>query len=190
MIKNENLSKREKEKYIVIIEERLNRLSYLITNFFDFSKIISKNEEVILEKQNILAILENIIANYYEDFSKDDRKIDFNCDIEKIEIMTNKPLITRVFDNLIINAYKHSKSDLKIDIDVKENNIEIKFTNVLEDKSLDIDAIFNEFYTSDISRTKENTGLGLSIVKEFMRKAKRRSICKETKWIIRNVYSI
>ena len=37
---------------------------------------------------------------------------------------------------------------------------------------LDVDRIFDEFYTVDISRTKGNTGLGLAIAKEFVEQLK------------------
>lgn len=33
---------------------------------------------------------------------------------------------------------------------------------------IDVNHIFDEFYTVDISRTKNNTGLGLAIAKEFI----------------------
>ena len=41
-----------------------------------------------------------------------------------------------------------------------------QFKNRL-DEPIIVEQIFDEFYTSDISRTKQNTGLGLAIVKEF-----------------------
>ena len=75
-------------------------------------------------------------------------------------------MLTRIFDNLIINALKHSTSDLEIRVKTKEK-IQISFSNTLLYKELDLDSIFDEFYTVDISRTKGNTGLGLAIVKEF-----------------------
>ena len=168
LIKSEEINFQEKMKYITIIEERLNKLSELITNFFDFSKVISKNEELELKEENIIKILENSIANYYEDFSKSNRNIDFNCDETKIELQTNKSLLIRIFDNLIINAYKHSKNDLKINVKKINSKVQCEFINRIEDLSLDINSIFDEFYTADISRTKGNTGLGLAIVKEFV----------------------
>ena len=48
-----------------------------------------------------------------------------------------------------------------------KNKIEIIFSNDLLYSDLDIERMFEEFYTIDISRTKGNTGLGLAIVKEF-----------------------
>lgn len=190
IIKNRELSDEDKQRYISIIEERLNKLSYLITNFFDFSKVISLNKEIELEKENIIEILENTISNFYDDFSKDKRKIDLNCEVKKLELITNKALLTRTFDNLIINAYKHSNSDLIINVDVIDNKIKIEFVNELVDNILDVKAIFEEFYTADISRTKGNTGLGLAIAKEFIQLLKGNIYAEKEKNLLKIVITL
>lgn len=167
LIQDSNLNEEQKEKYFIIIKERLNKLSYQITNFFEFSKIISSSQQVEFQKENLIEILENCIAGFYEDFSKENRQIDFVHNTNKIEIDTSKTLLTRIIDNIIINAFKHSKSNLKISIHKKENNIKIQFENKLEDTNLDTDIMFEKFYTADNSRSDGNTGLGLAIAKEF-----------------------
>lgn len=167
IIQQSDLSKEEKQKELQIVEERLRRLEELINSFFEFSKISSSNKQIELEEVNLISIIENSIVHYYEDYKKDDREIIFNNKLEKNKILSNKEMLTRVFDNLIGNSYKHSNSNLTISIENKEN-IEIIFSNELEYPDLDIKHIFDEFYTIDISRTKNNTGLGLAIAKQFI----------------------
>ena len=171
IILKSNISEEEKEKELKIIEERLKRLEELINSFFEFSKIISNNIKPELEKLNLISVLEDSIVNYYEDYKKNNREILFDCDQRKIIINSNKILLTRIFDNLIGNAYKHSISNLDIKVVVDEK-IKIVFMNDLLNRDLDIEKIFNEFYTVDISRTKEGTGLGLAIAKEFTEQLK------------------
>lgn len=168
LIQNNNISEDKKEKYIQIISERLQKLSYLITNLFEYSKISSNNNKIEKNKENLIKIIEDCIVNFYEDFIKENRKINFNHKNSKIEIMTDKSLLIRAFDNMIINAYKHSKSDLDIEIHQEKEKIIVKFMNKLEDYDLDVNAIFEKFYTTDISRTNGNTGLGLAIAKDFI----------------------
>ena len=70
------------------------------------------------------------------------------------------------FDNLISNALKHGTGDLSIKL-IQGENAEIVFRNGIGSPEPDIEHIFDEFYTTDISRTKGNTGLGLAIAKQF-----------------------
>lgn len=113
--------------------------------------------------------MESCIANYYEDYKKEGRKIILECDKNKMILNTNENMLKRIFDNLIGNAYKHSTDDLSIKIEITDN-VKIKFSNKLLYNELDIDKMFDEFYTVDIARTKGNTGLGLAIAKEFTEK--------------------
>ena len=81
-------------------------------------------------------------------------------------------MLLRIFDNLISNALKHGTGNLTVSVDLAENvqadkTVQITFENELHDSDMDIKHIFDEFYTTDISRTKGNTGLGLAIVKQF-----------------------
>jgi signal transduction histidine kinase len=75
-------------------------------------------------------------------------------------------MLLRIFDNLISNALKHGEGDLTISVDCTER-IQIRFENTLLSPNIDTEHIFDEFYTTDISRTKGNTGLGLAIAKQF-----------------------
>ena len=82
-------------------------------------------------------------------------------------MISNETMLLRVFDNLIRNAYKHSRGDLEIKVKTGKE-MTILFQNELLYPGLDVDKIFDEFYTIDISRTRGNTGLGLAIAKEFV----------------------
>ena len=166
LILKSNLSKQEQERELKIIENRLLRLEELINSFFEFSIITIDNKKIDMEQTNLVAVVEECISQYYDDFTKEKRKVVFVNDIKKYNILSNAEILKRIIDNLINNSLKHSNSDLIIKLSEK-NDIRLSFENDIVDTSIDIDHIFDEFYTSDISRTKGNTGLGLAIAKEF-----------------------
>jgi signal transduction histidine kinase len=151
---------------INIIKERLLRLEELIDSFFVFSKISNESKNIEKDNANLIELLEDSIVSYYDEFKKEDRNIVIAKNVNKCLIKTNKELLKRIFDNLVVNALKHGDGNLFIDF--KEDTfIEISFSNQVLSNDLDISQIFDEFYTTDISRTKGNTGLGLAIVKSF-----------------------
>lgn len=167
MMLKSDISEKEKIKEMKIIQSRLKRLTELVNSFFEFSKIITSDNNLELGRYNIIGILEESIGAFYEDYKKDRRKIDLITKNSKIEIYTNKTMLARVFENLISNALKYGKGNLNIEIKNQEN-LKILFSNEIEENNIDTSKIFDEFYTTDISRTKGSTGLGLAIAKEFV----------------------
>lgn len=167
LILKSNLSKEEQERELKIVENRLLRLEELINSFFEFSIITTDNKKIDMEQTNLVAVVEECISHYYDDFTKKKRKVVFVNDIKKYNILSNAEILKRIIDNLISNSLKHSNSDLIIKLSEK-NDIKLSFENDIVDTNIDIEHIFDEFYTSDISRTKGNIGLGLAIAKEFI----------------------
>lgn len=168
ILKSSKLDKEKQQKYLTITKERLQKLSTLIHSFFEFSKVMSSDNEIELEQIDISRILEQCIISYYEDFEKNNRQIILKKNLSKNLIWSNKTMLIRIFDNLIGNSLKHSDSDLTISLKYTKDQFILSFKNKITDTDLDVDQIFDEFYTTDISRTKGNTGLGLAIVKEFV----------------------
>lgn len=166
MAQDDNISSEERSHSIVTAEKRLLRLEELIDSFFEFSKMISSGKSPETEPVNLTGILEEAVAHYYDDYSARGRKIDLKCSSGRIKIISNRNMLMRIFDNLIGNALKHGSDDLVISVSGGET-ISLTFENGLNDPELDTERAFDEFYTTDISRTKGNTGLGLAIAKQF-----------------------
>ena len=172
IIQNSNLTEEEKSRELAIIEQRLLRLDELINSFFEFSQIISNEKAPEKTALNIISVLEEAMAHYYDDYCTKNREILFQCRQHKLMVYSNQSMLLRIFDNLVSNALKHGVGDLTISVDMVQDvssgeTAQIKFVNKLIDSNMDTTHIFDEFYTTDISRTKGNTGLGLAIVKEF-----------------------
>lgn len=167
IIQNSDLTKEEKKCELAVVEKRLIRLEELINSFFEFSQVISDEKEPEKSECNMIAVLEESIAHYFDDYCAKNREIIFQCDQSRLLFHSNKNMLLRIFDNLIGNALKHGTGDLVIALHLTET-IQITFQNGLNSTDIDINHIFDEFYTTDISRTKGNTGLGLAIVKQFV----------------------
>ncbi len=166
MIQHTDLPEEEKSRELAIVEKRLIRLEELIGSFFEFSQIISSGKQPEKTELNLVSVLEESIVHYYDDYCAKGRQIVFHCEKHKLPIRSNQNMLLRIFDNLISNALKHGAGDLTISVDCTEQ-LQICFANTLLSPNMDTEHIFDEFYTTDISRTKGGTGLGLAIAKQF-----------------------
>ena len=76
--------------------------------------------------------------------------------------------VTRIFENIISNALSHGKSDYHFSSYDDNENYHFSFQNFTDSiNESDIDKIFNRFYTTDLSRSRKTTGLGLTIAKNL-----------------------
>ena len=167
LVKDPLTQREEKLRELEIIRKRLLRLEELINSFFELSKIISMNEPPETENQNIISILERSAANYYDDYCAAEKAVQLSGADKKIFVVTNENMLMRIFDNIIGNALKHGSGDLLITVGENEDKAEIIFENPTENQPIDTERIFDEFYTTELSRTKGGNGLGLAIAKQF-----------------------
>lgn len=168
LLRHSNLPEDEKSRELEIVENRLHRLEELINSFFKFSQIISGSRNPDLEPVSLTAILEESIVHYYDDYCGRNREIVLHCDWSNGHILSNRAMLLRIFDNLIGNALKHGVGTLTVTADTSDTNgSRICFENEVTDPNMDIRHLFDEFYTTDISRTGGNAGLGLAIAKQF-----------------------
>lgn len=156
---------KEKEKYIDIMEFRLNSLKSILEDLFTHSKLSDNDYKIELEDVNIYLLICKILASHYKDF--EERNIEPHIEFENknLTVKGNTEIIIRIVQNLINNALKHGGNYFCI----CENGGKLCFkNNIIEGDNLEIDKLFDRFYKSDKSRHVNSTGLGLSIVKEMV----------------------
>ena len=77
--------------------------------------------------------------------------------------------LTRVFQNLIVNAVHSTAGNLNINLIFNDEQLIISIQNsIKEDSSLDSSRIFDRFYSGDFSRSNGDSGQGLYIVRKLL----------------------
>lgn len=86
-----------------------------------------------------------------------------------IFIEGNEQALFRVFQNIMKNAMDHGEQKIGIFLESFYSQVVIRISNeISEQEEIDVERIFEKFYKSDVSRSKNSTGLGLSIAREFV----------------------
>ena len=98
------------------------------------------------------------------------QKIDFSYRAEP-EYNLDSKLLDYILTNLLANACKYSPQDSVIDFEIHVETSELIF--IIRDRGIgipteDIPHLFDSFYRASNSRGYQGTGLGLTIVKEYV----------------------
>ena len=169
LLQDESLNEEDKQKYTQIIIESTTKLTALVNNILKISKI--DNRKITIEtnvyqldeqiRESILS-LENMWAN---------KNIDFDINLESIEIVSDENLLSNVWNNLLSNAIKFSDNNGKISINLTkdDNNAIVSIKDYgCGIKEEDIPYIFDKFYQTEKSHNIEGNGLGLALVKKIV----------------------
>ncbi|MDB4581576.1 HAMP domain-containing histidine kinase [Draconibacterium sp.] len=164
----------KKQEYYEIIQQQSERLSHLINNILDFSKLEEEEKNFRFEPVIMDQFLQEIVLSFKNSIPDKDFKVSYKQENRLPVINVDKVAITQVIHNLLDNAFKYSgdsdlievyaKSDKKsIIISVKDYGIGIS----AEDK----DKIYSRFYRISNDRTQQvkGSGIGLTIVKQIIK---------------------
>ncbi|GCD10020.1 sensor histidine kinase [Clostridium tagluense] len=160
-------------KYLDSMKLNSYRLSKLINNIVDSSKIQAGFFKLNLSNNNIVQVVEEIVLSTSNFTGSKGLHIIFDTDIEEKIIACDPEKIERIVLNLISNAIKFSDKGGKIFVDVKDKNefveISVKDNGIgIEEENLV--TIFDRFKQVDksLSRNAEGTGIGLNLVKSIV----------------------
>ena len=171
-LKKDELTEEEKLKYLNNINESTKRVTGLMHQLLELSKL-ENNQIELKEEPFSLPELASDLMSRFELLLKE-KNIKFGFDIEE-----NLPLaygdialVERVIQNLVDNAIKYSPmdSEIKIGLNKKQGGIEFVITD--EGKGIDqknINKIFNRYTTSnEVNKLDKSFGLGLAISKKIL----------------------
>lgn len=163
LMDNNNLTEKQ-ISYLKIIDNKVNDLTELTEQLFDFSKSIDIQNEMKRESIVINDVLEDSIASFYSLFKK--HNITPNIDICKNKVirLLNENMLKRIFGNIISNAIKYSQNDFNIKM-FDDGTIEFSNKTDKMDK-VSLEKIFDRYYT--VRNAKKSNGIGLSIAKQLV----------------------
>lgn len=173
IFEDNTLSDEKKEEYLKIIYNKGNSLYNLMEEFFQVSKLDSDDVQFHLEKINLSEIVRQNIISFFSEIQKLKIEPIINVGNSDMYILSDKKIINRILNNLIINIIKHGSNATKMGIELseKQNYILIEvWDNGVGITDEELDHIFDRLYTVEKSRSTslKNSGLGLTIVKKLV----------------------
>lgn len=169
LLNKKDVTYEKKQEYIEVIQSRITAVKKLLDQLFEYSRIEANELTVECEKINLNNILRDTISMFYNDFIKKHIEPSIEITDKAFMIYGDYDALKRVFGNIINNAIIHGDGSFSVRSFEKDNNYYIEFTNHINSiTEEDISQIFERFYTTDKSRNRKTTGLGLSIAKKLI----------------------
>lgn len=161
----------EKLSYIDKIKRAVHALTDLLNNFLSIGKLEEGKIKVDITDIELKPFLEGILQEVIS-IKKVRQDIVFKYESEYDWIQTDKQLLRNIVMNLLTNAIKYSPANEEILLDAELKDDLMKFT--VSDKGTGIPEIeqgqiFKRFFRGQNANNIDGTGLGLNLVKKYVR---------------------
>lgn len=160
--------------YLERAEKSVNRLISIVDDLESISRLESGELKLVYENFNIVKLVEDVFDEYERLAAEQNIKLKMAISSSAVmDVYADKQRILEVLNNLIGNSIKYGKKGGQTTVDFLDMDdhllIEISDDGIgISEK--DLPRIFERFYRTDKSRSREmgGTGLGLSIVKHII----------------------
>ncbi len=159
----------EQRQFLAMSIEGIDRLSRLIDNLLDISKI--EAHKIILKREliDIVHLAREVSSSFAYAFKSKGLKVNHNFPKDRIELYLDKDRMIQIFVNLMSNALKFTPAGtIEISILDKATIVECTVADTgigISDE--DLPRIFSKFeqFGRELESTERGTGLGLAISK-------------------------
>lgn len=170
LLQSEGISEEERRQYAKIMGDAAQRMTVMITNILQLSRLDNQKIPVISKRYNLSEQLSRCAIEFEYIWEEKNIAIDVDLD-QNIVVNNDEALLDIVWNNLISNALKFTNDGGNIRISSKQNQELVIVT--VSDTGCGMDAevlphIFDQFFQADISHATNGNGLGLALVKSIM----------------------
>ena len=161
------------------IHNQVNRLNELVKNLLTLAKLDETSQALYMEEFNLSSVVKEVLSGF--EALAQTKNQDVEEKVEKtVAVKGDKSSIRNLVSILMDNAVKYTPEGGKISIQLKqcERQTELLFYNECEEiPSGDLNRLFDRFYRTDESRSRESGGYGIGLSVAY-------SIVKAHKWKI------
>lgn len=153
--------------YLGIISDEIHRLSRLVTDLLDISRLESGERKFTFTNFDIAEMARIILISFEQKISDKRLDVTFESEEDSVFVTADKDAIHQVMYNLMHNAIKFSKDGGKFAVCIgRSENKKIKITVYNEGQGIskeELPLIFDKFYKTDKSRGLDKSGVGLGL---------------------------
>lgn len=170
-MKKDSLNEEEKQEYLQITHDNADKLSKLINQLFEYSKLEAEQVTPVKEPFSITELSHDLIAKFNVLAERKKIQLTIENPEENCMVYADVSLVERALQNLIENAIKYTNTGGKVSLSLQKQQESIAINISDTGSGIPVSEqpfIFDRYKQVNESVKKPGHGLGLAIVKKIM----------------------
>jgi two-component system sensor histidine kinase KdpD len=156
----------ERDDFIEAIEQQAQRLSGIVGNLLDLSRIEAGALKPDKQLHDVSALVDDVVSRMHETTSRHDLHVHVDPDLPPVAV--DEVQIDQVLANLIENATKYAPPGTTIDVTARREGANLQIE--VSDRgpgvpANEIEQLFAPFYRASGQRSASGLGLGLAVAR-------------------------
>lgn len=161
------------QRYFDIVSGELQRLTRLVNNVLDFSRIEEGRKVYSPQETDLAELVRELVATFEAGASAKGFTIETAIAPDIPKVCVDRDSVSQALLNLLDNAVKYSETEKRIGVDVQRNSHFVRISVADHGPGIgahEVSKIFEKFYRSPdaTERGVPGLGLGLSLVQHVM----------------------
>ncbi len=160
----------ELQEFVKLSEQELNRIETLVQNLLKITKLDAGS--IVLERhmENLADMMKDIELHFAYRARQEQKELVLSGS-DRISFFCDRDWLTEAIDNIVKNAFDHTKDGDSIQIEWKQFASVVQITVKDNGSGIhpeDLHHIFKRFYRSRFSKNTQGIGLGLPLAKTII----------------------
>ncbi len=166
LLKKEKMPNEKCTEYLMILDNKSQRLKRLTEDLVEASKASSGNIKLKMEQINVVELVKQVSGEFEDKFKARGLEEVMTLPKDTAVIMADGRYLYRVLENIYSNTAKYAMENTRVylDVVVQSKSVVIQMKNISQEKlNISADELMQRFVRGEASRNTEGSGLGLSI---------------------------
>lgn len=171
LMKESNLPAEERRKYIEVVFSNTGKLSRLIQELFELSKLETRQSQPQVEQFSLTELASDLVNKLTPIAERNGVHLSIDIPQGARQVQGDIGMIDRVLQNLLDNALRHTHAggEVRIALHYNEGRVEVSVEDTGDGIAKDdLPFVFDRFYQSRAGKNIGAGGLGLAIVKKIL----------------------
>lgn len=154
------------QEILAKIQDNIRTVSARLDILLEYQNLLEQSVQPVFQPVNLTELVKQELLQFYD--ALNEKQFEVKVDLEQAFTITNDAdLLKRIMQNIFGNVLKHGRDCLQVQVNETQERVQVEVSNRERKPIKNLEKLTTRFYSENMSKTEDSSGLGLYIAREL-----------------------